>query len=471
MGVAAAGVDSGRNCGTPRSPRRSVHADPRPRAGSQSARRCRARFPEPIGIARSPRRTVRTASRPRTRWLWVSAVSAPVSRARWSCAIASSVPSAPHQDRAQVVAGLGVSGVDPQRLPVCAIASSSRPPCQGETQIVVGPGPSRAPSPATVGNIFNRLVEPSGPPDDPRRGCCRPANNRDFARSLPGRAVRRRRRTSNPVARSIRGAGEAARLANERGLPFIHLSTDYVFDGRLDRPYREDDPVNPLGAYGRSKLLGERTGGRAAARSTIVRTSWVYSPFGSNFVKTMLRLGASNGTVRVVDDRLARPTSALDMADALLNVARQRAGSARRRRPARRLPHDGAGEGSWADFAEEIFEERGAPRSIARGESGGSRRRNIRPPRRSPRNSRLNNDKFCTGVRLCIAGLAPIDARLRSSRLLARSRACTRKGLIMRGIILAGGSGAPAASDDSWPSQSNCCRSMTSLWSIIPCRR
>lgn len=204
-----------------------------------------------------------------------------------------------------------------------------------------------------------------------------------------------RAETEEETANAINGngAGEAARLANERGLPFIHLSTDYVFDGRLDRPYREDDPVNPLGAYGRSKLLGERQVARAAARSTILRTSWVYSPFGSNFVKTMLRLGASNGTVRVVDDQIGSPTSALDMADALLNVARQRL-----ERPDDAGLHGvfhmtGAGEGSWADFAEEIFasaERLGrSPVSVRRITTA-----EYPTPAARPRNSRLNNDKF-----------------------------------------------------------------------------
>ncbi len=177
------------------------------------------------------------------------------------------------------------------------------------------------------------------------------------------------------------GAGEAARLAEARAIPFLHLSTDYVFDGRLDRPYREDDPVNPLSAYGRSKLAGERAVAAAAPGSTILRTSWVYSPYGTNFLKTMLRIGAANATVRVVADQVGAPTSALDIADAILRVVR-----ARFENPAdvgqRGIFHmTGAGEASWAEFAEEIF---ATPANWAAhlSKSAASRRRNI--PRRRP---------------------------------------------------------------------------------------
>lgn len=119
------------------------------------------------------------------------------------------------------------------------------------------------------------------------------------------------------------GAGYVAEIAAELGAPLLHLSTDYVFDGALDRPYREDDPTGPTGAYGRSKLAGEQKIAALCYHHAILRTAWVYSPFGANFVKTMLRLGETRSEVRVVGDQLGNPTSALDIADALFAIARR----------------------------------------------------------------------------------------------------------------------------------------------------
>ena len=91
-----------------------------------------------------------------------------------------------------------------------------------------------------------------------------------------------------------------------------------MFDGALDRPYREDDPTGPTGAYGRSKLAGEKRVAERCPNSAILRTAWVYSPFGANFVRTMLRLNETREEVGVVADQRGNPTSALDIADALL---------------------------------------------------------------------------------------------------------------------------------------------------------
>ena len=94
------------------------------------------------------------------------------------------------------------------------------------------------------------------------------------------------------TAQQVNGtaAGEVAQAAARLGVPVIQISTDYVFDGTLNRPYREDDPVGPISAYGRSKLHGERAVVAATSNHAILRTAWVYSAFGKNFVKTMLRL-------------------------------------------------------------------------------------------------------------------------------------------------------------------------------------
>ncbi len=140
------------------------------------------------------------------------------------------------------------------------------------------------------------------------------------------------------------GAGHVAEAAARIGAPLLHLSTDYVFDGELDRPYREDDPTGPTGAYGRSKLLGEQRVAERCPNSAILRTAWVYSPFGANFVRTMLRLNETRGEVGVVADQRGNPTSALDIADGLLAIARR---TPRRRfaGAARRLSYDRLGRG------------------------------------------------------------------------------------------------------------------------------
>ena len=164
------------------------------------------------------------------------------------------------------------------------------------------------------------------------------------------------------------GAGAVAGAAAALGLPLIHLSTDYVFSGDGSRPWREDDPTGPAGIYGASKLAGEAAVLAAHDNAAILRTAWVFSPFGGNFVKTMLRLAAERGEVSVVADQFGNPTSALDIADGVLAVA---ANLAARPDPALRgLFHmTGAGEANWAQFAEAIFAEsaaRGGPAAAVR---------------------------------------------------------------------------------------------------------
>jgi dTDP-4-dehydrorhamnose reductase len=150
------------------------------------------------------------------------------------------------------------------------------------------------------------------------------------------------------------GAGHVAEAAAELNVPLIHLSTDYVFDGALTRPYREDDPTGPTGAYGRSKLAGEQKIAAIHPDHAILRTAWVYSPFGANFVKTMLRLGETRAEVRVVADQLGNPTSALDIADAIYVVARRLVEDSSP--TLRGVFHlTGQGEASWADVAEATF--------------------------------------------------------------------------------------------------------------------
>ena len=110
------------------------------------------------------------------------------------------------------------------------------------------------------------------------------------------------------------GAAHLARVAARLRVPFIHVSSDYVFDGNKATPYEEDDSPSPLSIYGRSKREGEIAVLDAYPAAVVVRTSWLYSPYGQNFVKTMLRLAETRDHVRVVDDQHGAPTSARDLA-------------------------------------------------------------------------------------------------------------------------------------------------------------
>jgi dTDP-4-dehydrorhamnose reductase len=188
------------------------------------------------------------------------------------------------------------------------------------------------------------------------------------------------------------GAGHVAEAAARLGVPLMHLSTDYVFDGALDRPYREDDPTGPAGAYGRSKLIGEEQVAERWPDSVILRLAWIYSPFGANFVRTMLRLNETRDEVGVVADQVGNPTSALDIADALLAIAAKVKDDSS---PALRgvFHMTGSGEASWADFAEAIFCEAaargGRSTRIKRMASADYPTLARRPP-----NSRLDNEKL-----------------------------------------------------------------------------
>jgi len=159
-----------------------------------------------------------------------------------------------------------------------------------------------------------------------------------------------------------------ARACAARDIPFVHVSTDYVFDGTKAEPYVEEDPVNPMGVYGRSKAEGEAGVLAAGGRAAILRTSWVFGAFGSNFVKTMLGLAATRDELAVVADQIGRPTWAKDLADGALRAT---TALLDRDAGAEGLFHlTGSGEAvSWADFAEAIFEEsarRGGPSAAVR---------------------------------------------------------------------------------------------------------
>lgn len=210
-------------------------------------------------------------------------------------------------------------------------------------------------------------------------------------------------------------AGEAARAAAALGIPMIQLSTDYVFDGALDRPYREDDPTGPISAYGASKLAGEQAVAAATADHAILRTAWIYSPFGNNFVKTMLRLAETRDEIGVVADQAGCPTSALDIADAIFTIARNLTARANDGLLRGVFHMSAAGEAVWADVAEAIFAERerqgGQPVQVRRIATA-----DYPTPARRPANSRLDCSKLALAHEVRLprwqSSLQPCVARL-----------------------------------------------------------
>lgn len=155
------------------------------------------------------------------------------------------------------------------------------------------------------------------------------------------------------LALAINGAapGAMAQAAAAKGVPFLHISTDYVFDGGAGAPFRTGDEPRPLNAYGRSKLAGEEAIRTAGGAYVILRTSWVFSAHGHNFLKTMLRLGRDRASIRVVADQRGGPTPATAIADALLALA----GRMHQRRVRETLHLSGEPDTTWAKFARAIF--------------------------------------------------------------------------------------------------------------------
>ena len=152
------------------------------------------------------------------------------------------------------------------------------------------------------------------------------------------------------------GAGNVALAAAQTGVPIIHLSTDYVFDGKKNGAYVETDPVAPQGIYGQSKLAGEYAVAAANKRHIILRTSWVYAPFGNNFVRTILRLSKERNKLSVVDDQIGCPTYAPDLALAIVEIARKVLSNSWDKQQFAGITHIcGADELSWFAFARKIM--------------------------------------------------------------------------------------------------------------------
>lgn len=191
------------------------------------------------------------------------------------------------------------------------------------------------------------------------------------------------------------GAGHVASAAAAIACPIIHFSTDYVFSGTKPTPYREDDHTGPLGVYGRSKLAGEEAVAAANPAHAILRTAWVYSPFGRNFVKTMLRLAGERDAINVVSDQLGTPTSAAFLAAAVAEIARYILADPKGT-GWRGIFHVVAGGATdWAGFAEEIFRQsakRGGPTAtVKRITTADYKTAAVRPS-----NSRLDVSRFRT---------------------------------------------------------------------------
>lgn len=160
------------------------------------------------------------------------------------------------------------------------------------------------------------------------------------------------------------GPGVLAQLSASRNTPIIHISTDYVFDGTKTSPYTEDDPTSPMSVYGSSKLAGELAVRQNNLAHIIIRTSWLYSPFGHNFIRTMIRLARERDEVSVVNDQIGCPTAAGDLATAIVQIAQAiqpyctaaHTNSTDTQPPWGTYHYTGAGKATWYDLAHCIFE-------------------------------------------------------------------------------------------------------------------
>jgi dTDP-4-dehydrorhamnose reductase len=184
------------------------------------------------------------------------------------------------------------------------------------------------------------------------------------------------------------GAGKVAEAAAKMGIPIIHVSTDYVYDGAKTSPYVETDLPAPRTVYGITKLQGEVRVGAANGDSVILRLGWLYSPFGRNFVRTMLDVAATRNSVRVVADQRGGPTSGLDVADAILRIGERMCMDSC---PALRgvFHVSPQGEATWAELAARIFAAAESPCGVERIKTSKYPMRAARPA-----NSRLSSGKL-----------------------------------------------------------------------------
>ena len=196
-----------------------------------------------------------------------------------------------------------------------------------------------------------------------------------------------------------------ARACAARNIPFIHISTDYVFDGLGQAAWQPGDATAPLGAYGRSKLAGEEGIRASGARHVILRTSWVFSAHGTNFVKTMLRLSESRDALTVVADQIGGPTAAADIAAACVAIARQMVAGTH---AGGTYHFAGTPDVSWAGFARETFTQAGRAVTVTDIPSS-----DYPTPAKRPANSRMDCTTLATDF-----GIARPDWRESLSRVL-----------------------------------------------------
>ena len=207
-----------------------------------------------------------------------------------------------------------------------------------------------------------------------------------------------------------RGAATLARACTAGGTPLIHISTDYVFDGSKAGPYREDDPVAPLGVYGRSKAAGEAAVARLSERYVILRSSWLYGVHGANFLKTIVRLAGERDELQVVADQRGCPTGTVDLAQAILVAARRLTADAS---VSGTYHFAGTGVATWHEFATEIV----AAQSVFTGRRPPGRAiatADYPRPARRPANSELDSSRFAATF-----GLRAMPWRERTQRVVA----------------------------------------------------
>jgi dTDP-4-dehydrorhamnose reductase len=226
-----------------------------------------------------------------------------------------------------------------------------------------------------------------------------------------------RAEAESAIARAVNalGAEHVARACEVHSIPIIQISTDYVFDGMKDGPYSEDDPTGPVNLYGRSKLEGERAVAKTCERHLILRSAWLHSPWGANFVKTMLGLATVRSEIGVVDDQRGSPTYVPDLARIALAMAIRAAADPAGTRWG--IYHAvGGGETTWFGFAREVFRA-AAEQGLPIAEAVAIATADYPTPAFRPADTRLNCDKlrlsfglelpnWQVGVQACVARLA-----------------------------------------------------------------
>jgi len=165
----------------------------------------------------------------------------------------------------------------------------------------------------------------------------------------------------NALQTNLGGVSNINCVAEKYKLSYIHISTDYVFDGTKRTPYETTDIVSPIGVYGKSKFLGEQVVVNSKANAIVIRTSWLYSSFGNNFVKTMLRLGKEKESLNVVGDQIGSPTYARDLAKACIQIIENETLGSKQRV----YHYANSGSISWFDFASKIMELKGLHCSVS----------------------------------------------------------------------------------------------------------